>query len=155
VQGSGDYTQGASATLTATPAPGYAFSHWSGDAVGVEEQVSFRVDAAKEVVATFIPETVAQKLAASSAGSHEGYYTRDQIHALEVGNLVFDVDEASKTARIGVQLMETDDLSDPTRWTPVGISANNLDVGSDGSVGMNIRASGKTRFYKIVIPQGH
>ena len=32
--GGGTYTHGDSATLTATPNPGYLFSHWSGDASG-------------------------------------------------------------------------------------------------------------------------
>lgn len=151
VQGTGDYNQGASVTLIATPANGYVFSHWSGDAVGNDSEVTITADTSKTVTATFIPESVAQKLAEEKA-AQGGFYTRDQIHALEMGNLVFDVD-SNGTARVGVQLMETDNLSDPDSWAPVELDVNNLDIGSDGTVGMKVPAKGKTRFFKIVIPK--
>lgn len=83
----------------------------------------------------------------------EGLYTRDQIHALEVGSLLFDVDAASGTARVGVKLMESSNLSDPNGWAPVKMTQENLDVGNDGSVGLNVRPSGDAKFYKIVIPE--
>ena len=152
IVGAGNYNQGTSVTLTATPAAGYVFSHWSGDAVGVTNSVSISVDAPKEITATFIPESAAEQLAAAKA-AQGGFYTRDQIHALEVGNLVFDVDAASGTARVGVKLMETSDLSDPNSWRPVGMTTGNLDVGSDGTVGLNVRATGNTKFFKVVVPE--
>ena len=150
VTGAGNYNQGV--TLTATPSAGYVFSHWSGDAVGVTNSVSISVDVPKEVTATFIPETAAAKMAEKVA-SQGGFYTRDQIHALEVGNLVLDVDSASGTARVGVQLMETSNLSDPTSWRPVGMTTGNLDVGSDGTVGLNVPATGNAKFFKVVVPE--
>ena len=152
ITGAGNYNQGTSVTLTATPAAGYVFSHWSGDAVGVTNAVSISVDVPKEVTATFIPESAAEQLAAAKA-AQGGFYTRDQIHALEVGNLVLDVDAASGTARVGVQLMETSDLSDPNSWKPVGMTTGNLDVGSDGTVGLNVPATGNAKFFKVVVPE--
>ena len=128
IVGAGNYNQGTSVTLTATPAAGYVFSHWSGDAVGVTNAVSISVDVPKEVTATFIPEVAAERLAAAKA-AQGGFYTRDQIHALEVGNLVLDVDAVSGTARVGVQLIETSDLSDPNSWRPVGMTTGS--VGSE------------------------
>jgi hypothetical protein len=152
IVGAGNYNQGTRVTLTATPAAGYVFSHWSGDAVGVTNAVSISVDVPKEVSATFIPEAAAEQLAAAKA-AQGGFYTRDQIHALEIGNLVLDVDSESGTARVGVQLMETSDLSDPNSWRPVGMSAGNLDVGSDGTVGLNVPATGNAKFFKVVVPE--
>ena len=152
IVGAGNYNQGTSVTLTATPAAGYVFSHWSGDAVGVTNQVVISVDTPKEITATFIPESAAAKMAEKVA-SQGGFYTRDQIHALEVGNLVLDVDSASGTARVGVQLMETSDLSDPNSWKPVGMTTGNLDVGSDGTVGLNVPATGNAKFFKVVVPE--
>ena len=152
ISGAGNYNQGTSVTLTATPAAGYVFSHWSGDAVGVTNAVSISVDVPKEVTATFIPETAAAKMAEKVA-AQGGFYTRDQIHALEVGNLVLDVDSASGTARVGVQLMETSNLSDPNSWKPVGMTTGNLDVGSDGTVGLNVPATGNAKFFKVVVPE--
>lgn len=148
IVGAGNYNQGTKVTLKATPDAGYVFSHWSGDAVGNDDSVEITVDIEKNVTATFIPEAAAQVLAEKKA-AQGGFYTRDQIHALELGNLVLDVD-ASGTARIGVQLMESSDLSN---WQAVDMSAGSLDVGSDGSVGMNVKASGNAKFYKVVVPE--
>ena len=68
-----------------------------------------------------------------------GYYTRDQIHNLELGNLVLDVDAATGQARVGVQLQETSDLTNPD-WQPVDVQVGDLDVGSDGTVGIRAPA---------------
>lgn len=92
-------------------------------------------------------------LNAAAKAAQGGFYTRDQIHALEVGNLVLDVDAASGTARVGVQLMETSNLSDPNSWRPVGMTTGNLDVGSDGTVGLNVPATGNAKFFKVVVPE--
>ena len=150
VTGTGNYNQGSKATLRAIPASGQVFSHWSGDAVGNDDSVEITVDIEKNVTATFIPEAAAQKLAEQKA-AQGGFYTRDQIHALEMGNLVFDVD-ASGTARVGVQLMETSDLSDPNSWKPATLNGN-PDVGQDGTVGMKVKAEGNAKFFKVVMPE--
>ena len=153
VAGAGFYEQYAVVELIATPDDGYVFSHWSGDVNGNTNRLSVMVDAAKNVTATFIPVAAADQIATDRGGMVEGLYTRDQIHALEVGNLVLDVDAASGTARVGVQLMETSDLSDPTSWRPVGMTTGNLDVGSDGTVGLNVPATGNAKFFKVVVPE--
>lgn len=150
VSGAGDYSQGKAVTLRAVPDAGNVFSHWSGDVVGNDEVTTIKMDSVKNVTATFIPEAAAQKLAEQKA-AQGGFYTRDQIHALEMGNLVFDVD-ASGTARVGVQLMETSDLSNPNSWKPATLSAN-PDVGADGTVGMKVKAEGNAKFFKVVIPE--
>ena len=67
IVGAGNYNQGTTITLTATPAAGYVFSHWSGDAVGVTNAVTISVDVPKDVTATFIPESAAEQLAAAKA----------------------------------------------------------------------------------------
>jgi hypothetical protein len=66
---------------------------------------------------------------------------------------VLDVDSASGTARVGVQLMETSDLSDPNSWKPVNMTQGNLDVGNDGTVGLNVKATGNAKFFKVVVPE--
>lgn len=152
ITGGGKYPQGAIATLTAKPAVGYEFSHWSGDIVGTEATESIVMDTVKNITATFIPEAAAQVIAEKKA-AQGGFYTRDQIHALEVGNLVLDVDSASGTARVGVQLMETSDLSNPNSWKPIDMTQGNLDVGNDGTVGLNVKATGNAKFFKVVVPE--
>lgn len=150
VNGAGDYSQGKVVTLRAVPDAGNVFSHWSGDVVGNDDVTTVKMDSVKNVTATFIPEAAAQKLAEQKA-AQGGFYTRDQIHALEMGNLVFDVD-ASGTARVGVQLMETSDLTDPNSWKPATLNGN-PDVGQDGTVGMKVKAEGNAKFFKVVMPQ--
>ena len=150
VNGAGDYSQGKEVTLRAVPDAGNVFAHWSGDVVGNDEVTTVKMDSVKNVTATFIPEAAAQKLAEQKA-AQGGFYTRDLIHALEMGNLVFDVD-ASGTARVGVQLMETSDLSDPNSWKPATLNGN-PDVGQDGTVGMKVKAEGNAKFFKVVMPE--
>ncbi|WP_345156543.1 InlB B-repeat-containing protein [Pontibacter saemangeumensis] len=47
------YAAGTEVTLTAAPAPGYAFSGWSGDASGTANPLKLTMDATKAVNATF------------------------------------------------------------------------------------------------------
>ena len=148
VVGAGNYDTNARATLTATPAAGYAFTHWSGDAVGVSNVVSFIMDTSKKVTAHFIPESAAQRLAEEKA-AQGGFYTREQIHTMELGNLLFDVDSSTGKARIGVKLMETSSLSNPD-WKPVNVSAQDLDIGADGSVGISAPATGNAKFFRVI-----
>jgi uncharacterized repeat protein (TIGR02543 family) len=51
--GGGIFALGASATLTATPGPGYRFTGWTGDASGTENPLTITMDADKTVGATF------------------------------------------------------------------------------------------------------
>jgi hypothetical protein len=53
VTGSGTYTEGEAATITATPAYGYTFSHWDGDATGADNPATVAMTADKEATATF------------------------------------------------------------------------------------------------------
>lgn len=154
VSGAGTYEQHSVVELIATPDEGYVFSHWSGDVNGNTNRLSVIVDRAKDVVATFIPVAAADQIAADRGGVAEGLYTRDQIHALEMGSLLFDVDSSSNKARVGVMLMETSDLANPN-WQPVGLSIGDIDVGTDGSVGLNVPATGNTKFFKVVVPDNN
>ncbi len=53
---SSSYTIGTNATLTATPATGYVFSSWAGDATGASNPLTLLMDADKTVGATFSPD---------------------------------------------------------------------------------------------------
>ena len=150
VRGCGQYETGEQIMVSAEAASGFTFSHWNGDADGYNASITITVDEDKEIVANFIPDQAAQKITADKAGE-AGLYTRDQIHALEMGNLVFDVD-ASGTARVGVQLMETSDLTDPNSWKPATLNGN-PDVGQDGTVGLQVKAEGNAKFFKVVMPE--
>lgn len=53
VSGHGDLREGSTATLRATPAEGYRFVRWVGDAEGSSTTIRLRVDADKSVIAVF------------------------------------------------------------------------------------------------------
>jgi uncharacterized repeat protein (TIGR02543 family) len=65
---SGSFDDGASVTLTATPATGYRFDHWSGDATGTSATVAITMSSDRSVTATFI-KTYQLTIVVAPAGS--------------------------------------------------------------------------------------
>lgn len=57
VTGAGQHLPNATATLTATPNPGYEFTGWTGDATGTANPLDVLMDADKTITATFAPDT--------------------------------------------------------------------------------------------------
>lgn len=149
VAGGGDFVSGDDAELIAYATDGFVFAYWTGDVASVSSNLTVTVVYDTTATAVFVPVAAADNLVQQRA-EQNGYYTRDQIHELAIGNLMFDVD--SGKARIGVKLMESSDLSDPNAWTPVELSASDLDVGEDGSVGMSVNAEGNVRFFRLAAP---
>jgi uncharacterized repeat protein (TIGR02543 family) len=56
VDGAGPYQSGATATASATPNPGYAFTGWKGDATGADNPLSVLMDTNKSITADFGPD---------------------------------------------------------------------------------------------------
>ena len=150
VAGAGDYETNERVTLKAVPAEGYAFTHWSGDAVGVEPEVTIVMDMAKTVTAHFIPEDAAQRLAEEKA-AQGGFYTREQLKALAMGDTVIEVDSASGTVDLAVQLLETADLNGG-EWGGVDVEegGGSVNVDADGKVHIRVVPKGNTAFYRLV-----
>jgi len=65
------YTQGQQVTVTATPATGYRFSSWSGDASGTSTSVTVTMDRNKSILANFeaIPQTYNLSVSVYPSGS--------------------------------------------------------------------------------------
>jgi uncharacterized repeat protein (TIGR02543 family) len=57
ISGTGDYENGATATLAVTAHPGYLFTGWTGDATGSTNPLSILMNADKTIGATFAPDT--------------------------------------------------------------------------------------------------
>ena len=64
-----DYSYGASVVLTATPATGYHFDAWGGDAGGSANPLTVVVDTAHSIVAGFVPDAFPVTVLVSGAGS--------------------------------------------------------------------------------------
>jgi len=150
IKGVGEYDTGATFVLMAQPHNGYVFSHWTGGRTSCENPLVGTVDGSMLMDAHFVPEAAAEKLAVQKA-AQGGFYTRAQIHNLEIGNLVLDVDATTGKARVGVRLQETSDLANPN-WQPVEVSAGDVDLGSDGTVGIKASAKGNAKFFRVVTP---
>ncbi len=65
----GTYEYGQQLTLTAIPAPGYRFSHWSGDASGTSQTVTLLMNSGKTVIANFVVIRVSLITSVSPSGS--------------------------------------------------------------------------------------
>jgi len=53
----GPYASGTEVALTAVPAAGYVFDHWSGNASGSDPEVTITMDSHKNVTARFVPQS--------------------------------------------------------------------------------------------------
>ena len=150
VSGAGDYETNERVTLKAVPAEGYVFTHWSGDAVGVEPEVTIVMDMAKTVTAHFIPEDAAERLAEEKA-AQGGFYTREQLKALAMGDTVIEVDGESGTVDLAVQLLETADLVGG-EWGGVDVEegGGSVNVDAEGKVHIRVAPKGNTAFYRLV-----
>ena len=148
VAGGGNFETNDRATLTATPAAGHVFSHWSGDAVGISNVVSFTMDAPKTVTAHFIPEGVAQRLAEEKA-AQGGFYTRDQMRRLALGDTVIELDGDDGNIGLSIQLQERPDLGSGS-WTDVDMTGNAVSVDARGRVHIRVPPKGNSAFYRLV-----
>jgi hypothetical protein len=109
----GLYESGTLVALTATPAPGYGFSGWSGDAGGLDDTTSVLVNAERHVVASFAPEPATfEEVQTGSASESNAVGTSARLEAAE-GDLyvaaIVSKPHAAVTAVAGLGLS----------WSPV------------------------------------
>ena len=148
VTGGGDYETNARVTLRAVPGEGYEFTHWSGDAVGVEPEVAIVMDMSKTVTAHFIPADAAQRLAEEKA-AQGGFYTREQMKALAMGDTVIEVDPEDGSIDLAIQVQESAGLSGGD-WSGVDAGDGSVTVDDEGLVHIKMVPKGNTAFYRLV-----
>lgn len=149
VTGSGPYQTNASATLSATPSSGFAFSHWTGDAVGSANPLTVNMDSSKAVMAHFIPTVAADTLAAS--GKQEvlndpnaySLYTQDQLKGMALGNTLFKKDSITGKMSFTLNLMKSTDMQN---WGRLILPEGDVSV-KDGSVEIQITPEDNAAFY--------
>lgn len=168
VAGAGGYEVNAAASLTATPAAGFVFSHWTGDAVGSENPLSVTMDSGKTVKAHFIPFAAAETIATNSAEALGlvpesrltaarqealdevaanpnlfGYYNRDQVQGLALGRPVLERNQATGKMTLSLGLKRSADL---TNWQNMTLLNGDVTV-SSGKLNLQITPDEDAAFY--------
>lgn len=89
------YTVGATVELTATPAPGWYFIHWSGDAAGSANPLMVTMNGSKTIAAHFstsiAPKPVVISQVYGGGGNSGATYKNDFIELFNRGNLPVDI----------------------------------------------------------------
>jgi formylglycine-generating enzyme required for sulfatase activity len=146
LSGAGSYLSGTSATVTATPSPGYLFSSWSGDVSGSTNPLTFLMDSDKTVDANFVEDTrdpdadglsnyqeIIVHLTNPGLPDTDGDGIDDRTEVEQGGNpLVFEpvVSNLSASQRAGTKLVEiTYDVTADTPTVKV-----TLEISNDGGV---------------------
>jgi hypothetical protein len=168
VAGAGGYEVNATATLTATPASGFVFSHWTGDAVGSANPLSLAMDGGKTIKAHFIPVSAAEMIATSSADALGlvpesrltaarqetldevaadpnlfGYYNRSQVQGLALGRPILEKNQATGKMMLSLGLKRSADL---TSWQEMTLQNGDVSV-TDGRLNLQITPEGDAAFY--------
>jgi hypothetical protein len=146
VSGGGAYDQNASATLTATPATGYKFSHWTGDWVGSDNPATLNVDSPKTVTANFVPDAAYRSLAQTYA-AEEGLYTTEQIHGMAMDKVMIDKNPSTGKMSVSFGILQRPSLSEGT-WTPMPINSADVFI-RDGKVQVDVEPEGDAAFYRL------
>lgn len=151
VSGAGGYETNGTAVLTATAETGYAFSHWTGDAVGSANPLNLSVDSDKEVTAHFIPVDAASAFQAAGENAvladpnAYNLYEENQLRAMAVGRPFLSVDSSTNTLTVGFGIKESEDLSN---WGSVNIQSSQTFI-RDGKIEVDLTVDADAKFYQI------
>lgn len=168
VSGAGGYDVNSSATLTATAAQGYVFSHWTGDAVGSTNPLSVSMDSSKTVKAHFIPTGAANTITTNTAEAlglvpesrltavrqntlNEvaanpnlfNLYNRDQMHSLALGSPVLEKNASTGKMTLSLGMKRSTDL---TNWADMPVGSSDVSV-TNGKMSIQVTPQGNAAFY--------
>jgi hypothetical protein len=151
VTGSGSYETNSNATLTANASSGFAFSHWTGDAVGSANPLTLRVDNDKNVQAVFIPTSAATAISTTAVQNvvanpnSYGLYRSEQMRSMALGKPVLQIDQSTGKVKIQFGLKQSQNLQS---WSDVDLSNTQLFI-RNGKLEVEIAPLGNAAFYKI------
>jgi len=151
VSGGGAFDVNATATLTATPSEGYAFSHWTGDGVGSANPLLLRVDSNKTVQANFVPTTATTSFfnngvqTVVSDPSTYGLYGPEEIQSMAMEQPLVTIDPISRRGRIQFGVKQSQNL---TNWTDLDIQSADVLI-RNGKLEVEFTRSGRAAFYRV------
>lgn len=142
VSGGGEAPGGTKVTLTATPAEGHVFSHWSGDASGNANPLTVTAEGAMRIQAHFIPQATLEAILAEG-----GYFTEEQLRDLAFGAPVIAVE--ADVVRVGFRLRKAATLSGDGAWQDALPENVELDE-ANGVITVTLPKEGNAAFYRFV-----
>lgn len=142
VSGGGEAPGGTKVTLTATPAEGYVFSHWSGDASGSANPLTVTAEGTMRIQAHFIPQATLEAILAEG-----GYFTEEQLRDLAFGAPVIAVEDDA--VRVGFRLRKAATLSGDGAWQDALPENVELDE-ANGVITVTLPKEGNAAFYRFV-----
>ena len=152
VSGGGAFDVNATATLTATPATGYAFSHWTGDGVGSANPLLLAVDSNKSVQANFVPTTATTNFfnngVQTVVGSPNSYglYNSSQMRSLAMGKPVLEINPTNGKGKIQFGIAQSQNL---TNWSDLNINSADVFI-RNGKLEVEFTKSGNAAFYRVL-----
>ncbi len=78
-----------------------------------------------------------------------GFYTREQMKALALGDTVIEVDPEDGNIDLAIRLQESADLSGGD-WSGVDAGDGSVSVDSEGRVHIKVAPEDNTAFYRLV-----
>lgn len=151
VSGAGSYNTNAVAPVTATPAGGYVFSHWSGDAVGSGNPLQLNMDTSKNVTANFIPAAAASSISAAAVQgvinnpNPHGLYTPDQMRTLALGRPVLERNPGTGKFLLKLGLQKSTNLN---QWLTLPVTGSSISVNSN-NIQVEFTSPDKAAFFRV------
>jgi uncharacterized repeat protein (TIGR02543 family) len=124
VTGAGTYNSGAVATVTATPASGYVFSSWSGDASGTSASTAVTMNSNKSATANFQAAPNLLSIAFNTAA------TTSLLQPPYVSGVINDPTDPAKTKGIIVDVKDNGVAIPAANYTISGASSTTSVVGN-------------------------
>jgi hypothetical protein len=152
VSGGGSFDVNATATLTATPSAGFAFSHWTGDAVGSANPLQVAVDSNKSVQANFVPTSATTGFFNNGVQSvvatpnTYGLYKSDQMRSMAMGAPVLEVNQATGKGKIQFGIKQSQDLNN---WSDMNINSADVYI-RNGKLEIEFTRTGNAAFYRVI-----
>ena len=149
VEGVGIFTNGASVTLTATPAAGQVFIAWTGDASGSENPLTLTAEGDMNIGAIFIEPAVhglvTQETLDEVVAERDARFTEDQIRGLSA-DYTIGLNDAGNV-QMKFNLFESADLN---TFAPLTLNPDSVSV-VDGSICLELAPADDAAFFRFSV----
>ncbi len=150
----GIFEVGQKGTITAVPDEGFTFVGWSGDATTAAESVTMTPNADTEVLANFIPTTLAQHLMESGVDAAlvaKRVYTKESMKEMAFGNPLIEV--MQDKVSVAISLETTENLGQPFEGLDLDGATLEKDASEKGTFRVRVPVKSNAAFYKFVVKE--